>query len=124
MATQARIGWYVKNIQVFDGAENAVYDIFAASEEESALIFPFGTDVEFINEVYEQHSAEVLGTAFAAIWNRRVPKKQAMEIHGILFYGSEQKKVYYPSRRDEEAINPDGSRLRQARSPLGKSPVV
>ena len=27
-------------------------------------------------------------------------------------YESEHKKVYYPSRRDEEAINPDGTKLR------------
>lgn len=42
----------MKNIQVFDGAENAVYDIFVATDEEFALIFPDGTDVAFIDEVY------------------------------------------------------------------------
>jgi hypothetical protein len=105
-------GWYVKNIQIFDGAENAVYDVFAATDDEFALVFSVGTDVAFIDEVYEQHSAGVLDAAFAAIWNRRVPKNQAMGIHGILFYESEHKKVYYPTRCDEEAMNPDGSRLR------------
>jgi hypothetical protein len=102
----------VKNIQIFDGAENAVYDIFAATDDEFALIFPSGTDVAFIDEAYQNQSAKALDTAFAAIWSRRVPKNQAMGIHGILFYGSEHKKVYYPTRRDEEAVNPDGSRLR------------
>ena len=43
---------YVKKIQIFDGAENAVYDIFAATDEEFGLIFPSGTDVAFIDEVY------------------------------------------------------------------------
>ena len=33
-------------------------------------------------------------------------------LHGLLFYGLDEKKRYYPSRRDEEAQNPDGSRLR------------
>lgn len=102
----------MKNIQVFDGADNAVYDIFAATDEEFGLIFPDGTDVAFIDEVYEKHSEEILDTVFDAIWKRRVPKRQAMGIHGILFYECEQKKVYYATRRDEEAINPDGSRLR------------
>jgi hypothetical protein len=102
----------VKNIQIFDGAENAVYDIFAATDDEFSLIFSVGTDVAFIDEVYQQQSAELLDTTFAAIWNRRVPKSQAMGIHGILFYESEHKKIYYPTRRDEEAVNPDGSRLR------------
>lgn len=102
----------MKNIQIFDGAVNAVYDIFAASDDEFALIFSAGTDVAFIDEVYQQQSAEVLDAAFTAIWERRVPKSQAMGIHGILFYESEQKKAYYPTRRDEEAVNPNGSRLR------------
>ncbi|GJI89596.1 hypothetical protein [Duganella hordei] len=102
----------MKNIQIFDAAENAVYDIFAATDDEFALIFSAGTDVAFIDEVYQQQSAEVLDAVFKAIWGRRVPKSQAMGIHGVLFYESEHKKIYYPTRRDEEAVNPDGSRLR------------
>ena len=41
----------MKNIQVIDGALNAVYDIFSATDEEFALIFPDGQDVAFIGEV-------------------------------------------------------------------------
>jgi hypothetical protein len=41
-----------------------------------------------------------------------VQKRDVVGIHGTLFYELEEKKVYYPSRRDEEAANPDGSRLR------------
>lgn len=44
----------MKNIQVFDGANNAVYDIFAATDEEFALIFLNDTDVAFIDEVYQK----------------------------------------------------------------------
>jgi len=36
----------------------------------------------------------------------------AMGIHGTLFYELDDKKQYYPTRRDEEAVNPDGSQLR------------
>jgi hypothetical protein len=102
----------MKNIQIFDGAVNAVYDIFAATDDEFALIFSAGTDVAFIDEVYQQQCAEVLDAAFTAIWERRLPKSQAMGIHGILFYDCEQKKPYYPTRRDEDAVNPTGSKLR------------
>lgn len=102
----------MKNIQVFDGAENAVYDIFAATDEEFFLIFPANTDVAFIDEVYQRYPGEVLDAAFTEIWKRRVRKSQAMGIHGVLFYESEHKKAFYPTRRDEEAVNPDGSRLR------------
>lgn len=102
----------MKNIQIFDGADNAVYDIFAATDEEFALIFANGTDVAFIDEVYQKQQSHTLDAAFAEIWKRRIPKCQAIGIHGILFYECDHKKVYYPTRRDEEAVNPDGSRLR------------
>lgn len=102
----------MKNIQVFDSAINAVYDIFAATDEEFSLIFPAGEDVAFINEVYARENIEELNQTFERIWKRRIPKKDAMGIHGILFYELDDKKEFYPTRRDEEAINPDGSRLR------------
>jgi len=35
-----------------------------------------------------------------------------MGIHGILFYELPDKKVFYATRRDEEAVNPGGFRLR------------
>ena len=79
----------MKNIQIFDGAENAVYDIFAATDEEFALIFPNGTDVAFIDEVYQKQPTKMLDAAFTEIWRRRVPKREAMGIHGMLFYECE-----------------------------------
>lgn len=102
----------MKNIQVFDRADNAVYDVFAATDEEFALIFPNDTDVAFIDEVYQKQPSQTLDAAFTEIWKRRVPKRQVMGIHGILFYECEHKKAYYPTRRDEEAVNPNGAKLR------------
>ncbi len=103
----------MKNIQVIDGAKNCVYDIFAATGEEFALIFSPGTDVAFIDEVMDAApDAALLNQAFRAIWARRLAKTEAMGIHGLLFYELSEKKPYYPTRRHEEAINPNGSRLR------------
>lgn len=102
----------MKNIQVIDGAQNCVYDIFAATEDEFALIFPSGTDIAFIDEVYAREDEKKLDVVFNRIWLRPVQKSQAQGIHGIIFYELEEKKMYYPSRRDQEAVNPDGSRLR------------
>jgi hypothetical protein len=106
----------VKNIQVFDGADNALYDIFAATDEEFALIFPNGTDVAFIDEVYQKQPSQTLNAAFTEICKRRVPKRQAMGIHGLLFYECEHKKVYYPpvaTRKQsiQTAQNYDSDRL-------------
>jgi hypothetical protein len=102
----------MKNIQVIDGAINSVYDIFQATEEEFSLIFPPGQDVAFIEEVMERGPTEELNVAFERIWKRRIPKRDAMGIHGLLFYELDVKMKYYPTRRDEEAINPNGSLLR------------
>ena len=102
----------MKNIQVIDGADNCVYDIFAASDEEFAEIFPAGQDIAFIDDVYARGNSQRLDQAFNAIWTRRISKRDAVGIHGILFYQLDFKKPYYPTLRDEEAVNPDGSRLR------------
>lgn len=102
----------MKNIQVIDGADNCIYDIFSATDEEFSLIFPEGQDIAFIDEVYARANSGLLDEAFKQIWGRRIPKREAMGIHGVLFYELEHKKCYYPTRRDEEAINPNGSRLR------------
>ena len=102
----------MKNIQVIDGADNCVYDIFAATDEEFALVFPDGQDIAFIDEVCSRGDFIKLDQAFAMIWTRRVPKPKAIGIHGTLFYELDHKSIYYPTRRDEEAINPDAGRLR------------
>jgi hypothetical protein len=102
----------MKNVQVIDGAENCVFDIFAASEEEFSVIFPAGQDVAFMDEVISRTDCAILEKTLSMIWKRRLRKSEAQGIHGILFYECEHKKVYYPTRRDEDAINPDGSLLR------------
>jgi len=48
----------MKNIQVIDGALNAVYDIFAATNADFALIFAPGEDVAFIDEVVARHARQ------------------------------------------------------------------
>lgn len=102
----------MKNIQVIDGADNCVYDIFAATEEEYGLIFTAGTDVAFINEVYARGDSTLLDDAFNCIWKRRLRKTDVQGIHGTLFYELDGKMAYYPTRKDEEAVNPDGTSLR------------
>ena len=64
----------MKNIQIIDGAQNCVYDIFSATDEEFALIFPDRTDIAFIDEVYAREDERLLDAAFANIWNRRTKK--------------------------------------------------
>ena len=104
----------MKNIQIIDGARNCVYDIFAAAEEDFALLFPNGTNVAFIEEIYSNSPIDVskLDELFKRIWLKPIKKSDAYGINGIIFYEMDYKKLYYPTRKDEEAINPDGSSLR------------
>jgi hypothetical protein len=102
----------VKYIQVIDGADNCVYDIFAASEEDFALLFPRGTDVAFAED-FESPNPQVTAV-FERLWPRRVPKAEVNGIHGTIFYELAHKRQYYPTLRDEEAVNPDGTPLRAA----------
>ena len=98
----------MKHIQVIDGAINCSYDIFAATNSEFSLIFPDGQDIAFIDEVVARENSTQLEEAFKNIWMRRISKPEVNGIHGTLFYELEAKKQYYPTRRDNEAMNPTG----------------
>ena len=102
----------MKNILVIDGADNCVYDIFAAPEDVFDLVFAPGTDIAFAEDLDLRPDADRVGEALGTIWVNRVPKRDVQGIHGTLFYGLLHKRQYYPTLRDEEAMNPDGSRLR------------
>jgi len=76
--------------------------------------FAKGEDVAFIDEVIARHRGLKgrLDATLKRIWRRRVAKSAVRGIHGTLFYELPHKKAYYPTRRDEEAVNPGGGRLR------------
>jgi hypothetical protein len=102
----------MKNIQVIDGALNCVYDIFGAPDDVFDLVFPPGTDIAFAEEIKQRPNAAEVFEALEIVWRNRIPKASVMGIHGTLFYKLLHKRQYYPSLRDEEAVNPDGSQLR------------
>ena len=102
----------MKNIQIIDGALNSVYDIFAAPDEVFDLVFAAGTDIAFMEELKKRRDAKRVFDALNTIWGNRVRKCDVQGIHGTLFYGLYHKRKYYQTRRDEEAMNPDGSKLR------------
>jgi hypothetical protein len=103
----------MKNIQVIDGALNCVYDVFAASHEDHLLLFPNGTDIAFAEDFESRAELDQITAALERLWLNRIPKAHAMGIHGILFCELSEKRQYYPTLKDEEAVNPDGTRLRR-----------
>ncbi len=101
----------MKNIQVIDGALNSTYSIYAASDDDFALIFPNESDIAFAED-FEDCSAKV-EAAFTRLFGRLVRKTGVQGIHGTLFYGLEHKREYYPTFRDEEMVAPDFVRAAQ-----------
>jgi hypothetical protein len=103
----------MKNIQVIDGALNCVYDVFAASDDDHAVLFPNGTDVAFAEDLMVRSDVDRVTAALERLWTSRIQKARAMGIHGTLFFQLAEKRQYYPTLKDEEAVNPDGTRLRR-----------
>ena len=57
--TDARTSLPMKNIQIIDGAENSVYYILQAMDDEFAVIFPNGTDVAFSDEISDRGDEQI-----------------------------------------------------------------
>jgi hypothetical protein len=100
----------MKNIQVFDRAENATFSIFQATDEEFAALFPSpGQDMEFIEDCK-------VDIDMSSIWERPILKRDAMGIHGSLFFEFEDRKKYYPATKSD--VDWDPSSINQAQREL------
>jgi len=107
----------MKNIQVFDRATNATFSIFQATDEEFAAIFPNpGQDMEFIEDFHERTSDDKIGSILSAIWERPILKRDAMGIHGSLFYEFADRKEFYPATKRE--VDWDARSINQAQRDL------
>ena len=97
----------MKNIQVIDGADNATFSVFRATEEEFDYIFPKpGQDIElvedFIARHHPDHSAKVLNN----LWFRPIHKTKVNGIDGTLFYNYVGKRHNLPASKREVDRNP------------------
>jgi hypothetical protein len=92
----------MKNVQVIDGALNCTYDVFSVTLEDFLRVFPGpGQDIEFVEELFrrEGKAAQELFQRLSAL---RVDKKNIHGIHGTLFCGLEEKRRFYPTKREAE----------------------
>ncbi|HMO75242.1 MAG TPA: hypothetical protein PKD99_14165 [Sphingopyxis sp.] len=99
----------MKNVQIIDGAANATFSIFQATEEEYTAIFPDGRDMELIEDLFARLGDDAAAQALNPIWNRPILKRDAVGIHGTLFYGNEQRCIPSTKREvdwSDSAINP------------------
>lgn len=99
----------MKNVQVIDGAQNCAYDIFDASDDDFAAIFPRGRDIEFIEDfrkrVGSARAKAITGRLYAA---GPIDKKKVLGIHGTLFYQLTFKKKFYPTKRESDLTEAGG----------------
>ena len=87
----------MKNIQIIDGAVNATFSIFQATDEEFATIFPDGRDMELVEDLVERLGEEAAGSVLDPLWNRPILKRDALGIHGTLFYDNEHRREHIPA---------------------------
>ncbi len=106
----------MRNIQIIDGADNATFSVFQATDEEFAAIFPIDQDMELAEDFHARVGDERAQAVLTPIWERPILKREAQGIHGTLFYGWERNRGHLPASKrevdwDERAINEAQRRL-------------
>ena len=91
----------VKNIQVIDGAANATFSIFQATDEEFAAIFLDGRDIEIADELVDRLGEAETARVLSGVWERPILKRDVHGIHGTLFYDGEERREFLPQSRRE-----------------------
>jgi hypothetical protein len=102
----------MRNILVVDGALNATFSVFQATEAEFDGIFPApGQDIAFIEEVIAALGDLATAEMMASIWERPILRRDVDGLHGLLIYEGRERMPFYPvSRRETDwedaALNP------------------
>jgi len=99
----------MKNVQIIDGASNATFSLFQATDEEFASIFPDGRDIELIEDLVERLGEDQATRVLTPLWNRPILKCEAVGLHGTLFYDNEHRQIPTSKREvdwEDRSINP------------------
>ena len=99
----------MKNVQIIDGADNATFSLFQATDEEFASLFPDGMDMELVEDVIERLGEDEAARLLSSLWGRPILKRDAVGLHGTLFYDKEHRQIPKSKREvdwDERSINP------------------
>ena len=99
----------VKNIQIIDGGVNATFNIFQATDDEFATIFPGpGQDIEVVEEYFTRVGEAEAKKTLSGLWERPIYKHDVQGIHGTLYYNHKEKAKYLPKSRREIDRDPSG----------------
>jgi hypothetical protein len=92
----------VKNIQIIDGADNATYSIFQATDEEFDEIFPGpGQDIEVAEDYVSRVGEDAANRTLSELWQRPIHKREVQGIHGTLLYDYGEKSKFLPESKRE-----------------------
>jgi hypothetical protein len=95
-------GATVKNIQIIDGADNATYSIFQATDAEFRTIFPQpGQDLEVVEDYVSRVGEDEAKKTLSSLWKRPIYKHDVQGIHGTLYYDYKERTKYLPKSRRE-----------------------
>lgn len=92
----------MRNIQVIDGAVNATYSIFQATDEEFEEVFPGpGQDIEIVEDYVLRVGEGDASRTLSQLWQRPIHKRDVQGIQGTLYYGCKDKAEYLPTSKRE-----------------------
>ena len=91
----------MKNIQIIDGAANATFNIFQATDEQFSMIFADGCDMELVEDLIERIGEEAAGSMLTPLWDRPILKRDVLGVHGTLFYDNEHRRHHIPPSKCE-----------------------
>ncbi|NGM52221.1 hypothetical protein G5B46_21645 [Caulobacter sp. 602-2] len=92
----------MKVIQIIDGADNATFSLFLATEEQFAVIFPEpGQDIELVEDLFDRVGAPKAREVLEPIWEQPVLKREAPGLHGTLYYGWADRRRHLPASKRE-----------------------
>jgi hypothetical protein len=73
-----------------------------ATDEEFDAIFPAaGQDMEFSEDFHNRVGSEQAARILAPIWTRPILKRDVHGIHGTLYYGYADRRLYLPATKRE-----------------------
>jgi hypothetical protein len=103
----------MKNIQIIDGADDATYSIFQASDEEFEAIFPVsGQDIEVTDDYVSRVGEDAANRTLSKVWERPIHKRDVQGIHGTLFFDYKERSRHLPESKRE--IDRSASQVNEA----------
>ncbi|MFL1874967.1 hypothetical protein ACIKT0_07080 [Hansschlegelia beijingensis] len=88
--------------------------VFQATAEEFGAIFPNGRDMELVEDLIDRLGKETAGAVLTPLWEPPILKRDALGIHGTLFYDNESRRGHIPlSKREVDWDSGSASQAQQ-----------